>query len=388
MDFLPQVSAKRLLLAGDFNTGKTALLARLLTNRFSPTYQPSSSVLNCPWSLPIAGKAQSFLVQDTPGRYEPSVSPAEAVIVVFSCTSPDSLDWAIALIRRLQSAGQAKILLAATKSDEARPCISSVQGLKAAQELGVKFIETSAKSGRNVEICFESAARVLVPAGQDFSVEEMRRALSALEEGTGGESGSCGGTESPPLVFSPDSPNSWDNEGYVDDQLPEETPAEGDFHYQMLIEDVEKCDQGTQTEKPIKRSAKNYPARRKKEDMDKFWFRQFRKYMKKAYFSLKARMEVSEKNYWKVYLGSETKPDKGRRFKSYNSDYRNGLFASQYFRERFGRWFSAEAAAVLETRFDPETSNYETFMEYGQMELLPLCNQPQTSEDMVLTYLA
>ena len=384
---MDQIPTRRLHLIGDSNTGKTALLDHLLTKRFSPVYQPSSSVTPTAWSLHIAGKEHQVLIHDTPGRYEPQVDPAGVIIVLFSFTSVGSLEWAMGLVRKLQAAGQGKMLLVATKADEANAGISPIQGSKYAHSLGVSFLETSAKTGLNVETCFQTAARMLIPAVQDFSIEEIKQALSAVEEGNGFETDHYGGAESPPFAVSPDSPNSWDNEMMEDDPFLEEIPSEGTLHYHMLYEDVEKCEMSTQTENPKKRRTKVCSTRRKPEDMDKYWLRQFRKYMKKAYFNMKSRMEISERSYWKKYLSVEMKPDKGREFKSYNSDYRSTLFSSAFFRERFGRWFSAEAKAVLGLRFDPGTSNYESFLEYGETELLKLCNS-QESEDFVLTYFA
>lgn len=384
---MDQMAVRRLHLLGDCNTGKTALLDHLLTKRFSPVYQPSSCVIPTAWTVNIAGKGHQVMIHDTPGRYEPQVDPAGVFIVLFSFTSADSLDWAMGLVRKLQAAGQGKMLLVATKADEANACISPIQCSKYAHSLALNFLETSAKTGLNVESCFQTAARMLIPAVQDFSIEEIKQALSAVEEGNGFETEHYGGAESPPFAVSPDSPNSWDNELMEDDPFPEETPAEGTLHYHMLYEDVEKCEMSTQTENPKKRRTKTSSTRRKPEDMDKYWLRQFRKYMKKAYFNMKTRMEISERGYWKKYLSVEMKPDKGREFKSYNSDYRSMLFSSAYFRERFGRWFSAEAKAVLGLRFDPGTSNYDTFLDYGENELLKLCNS-QESEDFVLTYFA
>ena len=375
----------RLLLVGHHSSGKTALIERLQTDRFSPIYIPTETSKSTNWSVSVSGTTHTVEIVDFPGQIEPNITSNSAVIVVYSVQSQESLDWAMNYIQRLQPFHYPQILLAATKADSPNSTVSPVHVATFTQRFNLKSIETSAKSGENVYNCFEKACKLILSKTQGFSVEDMKAALSGLEEIDIFESGNYTGSDSPPMALSPNSPFSW--EGENEDAVMEEEnhPQEGEVYYHLITEGTEKSEISTQTEtfekRPRKPIKKGVVGNRKREDKDKFWLRQFRRYIKKAYITLKIRMPPEERSYWKIYLTPEMKPDRGHIFKSYCDKYRTTLFESVYFRQRFGRWFTSEGEKIIRELKEQGKITEETgalFLEYAQEQLLPMCNQETT----------
>lgn len=123
------------------------------------------------------------------------------------------------------------------------------------------------------------------------------------------------GEASPPFSMSSDSPSSPMSPSSLDTYVEGEylnIPSEGGIiHY---------CDDLSPPSSPNARKRRGRkplrpfdPVKKKTEEKDKYWLRAFRSYMKTNYAVLRGEMSADDRTFWKEHLGSDGKPEKGRR---------------------------------------------------------------------------
>lgn len=135
------------------------------------------------------------------------------IILVYDCTEESTFNNITNWLKQIDthaSSGVAKVLVA-NKTDLPNRVISTEQGQALAQEYGLKFFETSAKTGSNInEMFFEVADQIVRdrPAQtsasqkvhgsaayqtQSVSGEQARVKLGQLEKDNENQGGSCCG---------------------------------------------------------------------------------------------------------------------------------------------------------------------------------------------------
>ena len=80
--------------------------------------------------------------------------------------------------------------------------------------------------------------------------------------------------------------------------------------------------------------------KKKGEEMDKYWLRGFRAYMKGKYAFLRGNFASDEQAFWDLYLSIEGEPGQFARFHSYSRKYKEFLLSQKSFRQQFHLWFS------------------------------------------------
>lgn len=94
-----------------------------------------------------------------------STRGAHAVLIVYDVTNPDSYTNArrwLQEVNRYCNDGTA-VLLVGNKADlTSTRRISTLEGQQLAQDLGLQFLETSAKDSTNVEKCFNDLAGIML----------------------------------------------------------------------------------------------------------------------------------------------------------------------------------------------------------------------------------
>ena len=363
---------REVTLLGGPRSGKTALVRRLVGEGFEPGYTQTTVAKCYNKRVQASGRYLDVALQDTPGQtpFLPAASPHSSLMVVYDSTSPHSFSLAEQLLQRLQQLTQRKVLVAA-KCDEAG---KQVHGQRVAREMGVDFVETSARTGTNVEEALLSAIRTgdesptaMVSADMGgLSMEDIREfiAFNADVDHLPSE-----GNYSPPLPLSPESPDSFEEgeEGPETMVLLEEV-GEGESVLTLVPMHVCTSEAGTQTEprRTLLFSTK------KKEELDKFWLRQFRKYMKRDYASLKGAMSAAEKACWKNYLDFKMKPEKNGEFKSYSRAYKQKLFEDPAFVPGFTRWFEREGEKLLGKRFGRDSPGFLSYYEHARTHFVEM----------------
>lgn len=153
----------KLVLIGDSGVGKSCLLLRFADDAFTESYISTIGVDFRFRTVKIDKKTVKLQIWDTAGqeRFRTITSAyyrgADGIIMVYDVTSMDSFDhvndW-LKEVNRYASEGTCKLLVG-NKSDRTADKVVTVEQAKEfADELGIAFLETSAKSAKNVEEAF------------------------------------------------------------------------------------------------------------------------------------------------------------------------------------------------------------------------------------------
>lgn len=189
---LPKLSVIAL---GAANSGKTSVIKRFVYNNYRQkeceTEAPTSSQEFHFKNISLGDKNYRLQIIDTAGQErfhgipQNYVRNVEGILLVFDVRKRDSLFVDIPKVLDLLDAGKAdatSIILVGNKVDENVRQVTSLEAEQYARELGVQYIETSAKTGENVKKLFEEMTRaisetldlsnigVFVPSAGDFSI--------------------------------------------------------------------------------------------------------------------------------------------------------------------------------------------------------------------------
>ncbi|XP_020227926.1 ras-related protein RABF2b isoform X1 [Cajanus cajan] len=169
----------KLVLLGDVGTGKTSLAIRFVKGQFFHNQEPTIGAAFFTQILSLPEATVKFDIWDTAGqeRYH-SLVPlyyrgAAAAIVVYDISSYETFVRAQKWVQELQSYGSPKLVMAlvANKSDlEPKRGVATEEGEQFAQENGLFYMETSAKSAKNINELFHEIAQRLTRAFPPKSV--------------------------------------------------------------------------------------------------------------------------------------------------------------------------------------------------------------------------
>ncbi|KAL2332384.1 hypothetical protein Fmac_019965 [Flemingia macrophylla] len=180
----------KLVLLGDMGTGKTSLALRFVKGQFFPNQEPTIGAAFFTQILSLSEATVKFDIWDTAGqeRYH-SLAPmyyrgAAAAIVVYDISSVDTFVRAKKWVQELQRHGNQKSVMAlvANKCDlEPRREVQAEAGEQFAQENGMFYMETSAKTAENInELFCEIAKRLAIvlppkPTGMKLNSDIQNR---------------------------------------------------------------------------------------------------------------------------------------------------------------------------------------------------------------------
>ncbi|GMI30906.1 hypothetical protein TeGR_g9481, partial [Tetraparma gracilis] len=151
----------KLVLLGDTAVGKSCLVVRFVRDEFFEFQEPTIGAAFLTQSVQLDAAVVKFEIWDTAGqeRYR-SLAPmyyrgASAAIVVFDLTNKDSYTGAKSWIKELTRRGDPNVViaLAGNKADlpKAQRKVQDEEVRGYAEEQGVLYLETSAKSASNVK---------------------------------------------------------------------------------------------------------------------------------------------------------------------------------------------------------------------------------------------
>eukprot|EP00421_Protoceratium_reticulatum_P014674 CAMPEP_0168381546 /NCGR_PEP_ID=MMETSP0228-20121227/12934_1 /TAXON_ID=133427 /ORGANISM="Protoceratium reticulatum, Strain CCCM 535 (=CCMP 1889)" /LENGTH=200 /DNA_ID=CAMNT_0008394651 /DNA_START=25 /DNA_END=627 /DNA_ORIENTATION=+ len=160
----PKVFHFKLVLLGDASVGKSCLVVRFAKGEFYEYQEPTIGAAFMTQTVSLGDVVVKFEIWDTAGqeRYK-SLAPmyyrgAAAAVVVYDITSKESFDAAKSWVVELQST-DTLIALAGNKSDlDASRVIEGEVARAYADSMGILYMETSAKSGQNVNELFHEIA--------------------------------------------------------------------------------------------------------------------------------------------------------------------------------------------------------------------------------------
>lgn len=169
----PRTRHYKLVLLGDSSVGKSCLVAQFVRGEFHDFQEPTIGAAFLTATIALDDSSNNTVrleIWDTAGqeRYR-SLAPmyyrgAAAAIVVFDLTSPESFTGAKSWVKELQRRGDANVViaLAGNKLDvtDGR-VVEKEEAMAFAEENGIIYMETSAKTAHNVKELFVAVARRL-----------------------------------------------------------------------------------------------------------------------------------------------------------------------------------------------------------------------------------
>lgn len=168
MTVVSRVPGYKLVLLGDASVGKTSLVGRFVTNQFNEAVETTVGAAFSTQSVSLAesGKTVKFEIWDTAGQERfKSLAPmyyrnASCAVVVFDLTSQPSFVRAKEWVKQLSLSNNPDIViaLAGNKSDIPQRQVKAEEVKQLVLDESLIYVETSAKSGYNVQKLFESIA--------------------------------------------------------------------------------------------------------------------------------------------------------------------------------------------------------------------------------------
>lgn len=161
----------KLVLIGDSGVGKSCLLLRFADDAFTESYISTIGVDFRFRTVKIDKKTVKLQIWDTAGqeRFRTITSAyyrgADGIIMVYDVTAQDSFDhvndW-LKEVNRYASEGTCKLLVGNKSDRSTEKVVTAEQAKDFADDIGIPFLETSAKSAANVEEAFLTMASELI----------------------------------------------------------------------------------------------------------------------------------------------------------------------------------------------------------------------------------
>jgi len=158
----------KLLLIGDSGVGKSCLLLRFCDDAWTPSFITTIGIDFKIRTIELDGKRIKLQIWDTAGqeRFRTITTAyyrgAMGILLVYDVTDDRSFNnirtWH-ANIEQHASEGVNKVLIGNKSDWTDKRAVSEEDGRELAEELGIKFIETSAKINEGVEDAFFTLAR-------------------------------------------------------------------------------------------------------------------------------------------------------------------------------------------------------------------------------------
>ncbi|CCF57325.1 hypothetical protein KAFR_0C03330 [Kazachstania africana CBS 2517] len=162
-------SIMKILLIGDSGVGKSCLLVRFVEDKFSPSFITTIGIDFKIKTVEINGKKIKLQLWDTAGqeRFRTITTAyyrgAMGIILVYDVTDEKTFaninKWFKTVTEHAND--DAQLLLVGNKNDMDTRVVSCEQGEVLAKELGLPFVESSAKDNNNVSDIFLSLAKLI-----------------------------------------------------------------------------------------------------------------------------------------------------------------------------------------------------------------------------------
>jgi small GTP-binding protein len=160
----------KLVVLGDSSVGKTSIINCHIGHAHSANYTPTIGVAYCPTDIQIGETTRTFDVWDTAGQelYRSLVPQyardADGALLVFDVTQRSTFENLTQWLSFLSEAGtEASIVVFGNKADLAdERTVMSSDAEAFCQNKGLVYLEGSAKTNTNIDLFFETVAKMCV----------------------------------------------------------------------------------------------------------------------------------------------------------------------------------------------------------------------------------
>jgi small GTP-binding protein len=159
----------KVVFAGEPAAGKTSIIARHVTSAFKEGYLPTIGANISSKDYNYAGNSVTLMIWDIAGQElfkqvrEKYYSGAAGSFIVYDVSRPETFEavpkWHEDIRKFIPS--NVQLVLVANKIDLPRK-VDRKAGEKLAKDLGADYVETSAKTGENIEKTFDDLTRKLL----------------------------------------------------------------------------------------------------------------------------------------------------------------------------------------------------------------------------------
>jgi len=179
----------RLMLIGDSNVGKTSIIKRYCNNQFSPSYISTVGIDFETKYLRLNGKIINLQIWDTAGQERYKVlaknyyKNSDGFIIVYDITDKKSFNNVANWITQIKDSASenVKCVLLGNKCDlEELRQVDINQGKDLANNYQLKFYETSAQKGNNIQKVFTDLVKGFL--NDDNFVNDSERSSISTEQ--------------------------------------------------------------------------------------------------------------------------------------------------------------------------------------------------------------
>ncbi|EFJ31501.1 rab family GTPase [Selaginella moellendorffii] len=197
----------KLLLIGDSGVGKSCVLLRFSDDSFTTSFITTIGIDFKIRTIELDGRRVKLQVWDTAGqeRFRTITTAyyrgAMGIILVYDVTDESSFNNIRNWVKNIEQNASENVsrVLVGNKADmdESKRAVTTAQGQALANEYGIRFFETSAKTGQNVEETFFAIARDIKRRLEESEAARPEVASSNIQitrpdPGTGPGAGAAG----------------------------------------------------------------------------------------------------------------------------------------------------------------------------------------------------
>ncbi|CAG8221365.1 unnamed protein product [Penicillium salamii] len=192
----------KLLLIGDSGVGKSCCLLRFSEDSFTPSFITTIGIDFKIRTIELDGKRVKLQIWDTAGqeRFRTITTAyyrgAMGILLVYDVTDERSFQnirtW-FSNVEQHASEGVHKILIGNKCDWEEKRAVSTEQGQQLADELGIPFLEVSAKNNINIEKAFYSLASDIKKGMDTSKTEQAGNGGVSIDQQGSGLNGNSGG---------------------------------------------------------------------------------------------------------------------------------------------------------------------------------------------------
>ncbi len=163
----------KIIFCGDTGVGKTSIILRFIDNVFKRTYLPTLGTNICEKAFTLDGKTVKLISWDVAGQAKFQIMRkhfylgSDGIMLVFDLTNEESFNniekWCEDIKKYLEEADKKIGFIIGNKSDlVADRVIDKKRASELAKKLNLKYFETSALTGENIESSFFKLSEALI----------------------------------------------------------------------------------------------------------------------------------------------------------------------------------------------------------------------------------